>query len=213
MPPPRHGSQGSVASLRAAGRAIALPARGRAEASSALRDLLAASFFALFTSLAAQVAVPLPPDGVPMSLQTLAVLLAALCLGPRVGTMSMLLYLVVGVVGGTVFAEGSKGLAVLVGQTGGYLLGFVCCQPVVGMIVRRRDGSVRGWLAMIAAVLAGNAVVFAIGVPVLALVNSYGLVRALEGGLYPFLPGLLVKSVAAVLIGRLAAPLAARRPW
>ncbi|MDQ7012260.1 MAG: biotin transporter BioY [Planctomycetota bacterium] len=192
---------------------IALPARSRAEPSSALRDLLAASFFALFTSIAAQIAIPLPPDYVPMSLQTLAVLLAALCLGPRVGTLSMLIYLAVGVGGGAVFAEGSKGLAVLVGQTGGYLLGFVCCQPVVGMIARRRDGSVRGWLAMIAAVLAGNAVVFAFGVPVLGLVNGYGVGRALEGGLYPYLPGLVVKSVAAVMIGRLAAPLAARRPW
>ena len=178
-----------------------------------LRDLLAASIFALLTSLGAQFAIPLPPDGVPMTLQTLFVLLAALCLGPRVGTMSMVLYLVIGVLGGAVFAEGSKGVLVLVGQTGGYLLGFVCCQPVVGMIARRRDGSVRGWLAMIAAVLAGNFVVFALGVPVLALVNGYGPARALEGGLYPFLPGLAVKAVAAVAIGRLAAPIAARRPW
>jgi biotin transport system substrate-specific component len=65
-----------------------------------LRDLLAASNFALLTSLAAQVNIPLPPDGVPMTLQTLAVLCAALCLGPRVGTVSMLLYLAIGVLGG-----------------------------------------------------------------------------------------------------------------
>ncbi|MFG0244386.1 MAG: biotin transporter BioY [Phycisphaerales bacterium JB054] len=194
------------------GEAVAIP-MPRTDALTRLRDLLAASIFALLTSLAAQVAIPLPPDGVPMTLQTLVVLLAALCLGPRVGTTSMVLYLAIGVLGGAIFAEGSKGVMVLVGQTGGYLLGFVCCQPVIGMIARRRDGSVRGWLAMIAAVLAGNAVVFALGVPVLALVNGYGLGRALEGGLYPFLPGLAVKAVAAVVIGRLAAPIAARRPW
>lgn len=192
--------------------AVAIPVP-RADATAWLRDLLAASIFALLTSLAAQIAIPLPPDGVPMTLQTLVVLLAALCLGPRVGTTSMVLYLAIGVLGGAIFAEGSKGVLVLVGQTGGYLLGFVCCQPVIGMIARRRDGSVRGWLAMIAAVMAGNAVVFALGVPVLALVNGYGLGRALEGGLYPFLPGLAVKAVAAVAIGRLAAPIAARRPW
>ncbi|MBK7404049.1 MAG: biotin transporter BioY [Phycisphaerales bacterium] len=180
---------------------------------AALRTLLNASTFALLTSLGAQIAIPLPPDGVPMTLQTLAVLCAALCLGPRVGTLSMLLYLVVGVIGGAVFAQGSKGLAVLLGQTGGYVIGFVFCQPVVGAIARRRDGSVRGWLAILCAVLAGNAVVFAIGVPWLALANGYSLPRALEGGFYPFIPGLILKSAAAVMIGRLAAPLAMRRPW
>lgn len=178
-----------------------------------LRDLLAAANFALLTSLAAQVHIPLPPDGVPMTLQTLAVLCAALCLGPRVGALSMLLYLTIGVLGGAVFAQGAKGFGVLLGQTGGYLVGFVLCQPIVGMIARRRDGSVRGWLAMMAAVLAGNAVVFALGVPWLAIVNNFSLSRAIEGGLLPFVPGLVVKSIAAVAIGRLAAPLAARRPW
>ena len=178
-----------------------------------LRDLLAASGFALLTSLAAQVHIPLPPDGVPMTLQTLAVLCAALCLGPRVGAVSMLLYLAIGILGGAVFAQGAKGFGVLLGQTGGYLVGFVLCQPIVGTIARRRDGSVRGWLAMIAAVLAGKAVVFGLGVPWLAIVNNFSLPRAIEGGFLPFVPGLVVKSIAAVAIGRLAAPLAARRPW
>lgn len=181
--------------------------------SSALESLLAASVFSLLTSLAAQVAIPMPPDGVPMTLQTLAVLCAALCLGPRVGTLSMLLYLLVGVVGGAVFAQGAKGLAVILGQTGGYLVGFVLCQPVIGAIARRRDGSVRGWLAILAAVLAGNAVVFGVGIPWLALANGFTLPRALQGGFYPFVPGLIAKAAAAVLIGRLAAPIASRRPW
>lgn len=194
-------------------RDVAAPAGENATLREGLRDLLAASWFALLASLGAQIAIPLPPDHVPMTLQTLAVLLAALCLGPRVGILSMVLYLVVGVLGGTVFAQGSKGLLVLFGQTGGYLLGFVLCQPVIGMIARRRDGSVRGWLAMIAAVLAGNAVVFAVGIPGLALANGYGLGRALEGGLYPFIPGLIVKTAAAVVIGRFAAPRSANRPW
>jgi biotin transport system substrate-specific component len=66
---------------------------------------------------------------------------------------------------------------------------------------------------MIAAVLAGNAVVFAMGVPWLAMFNGFGPRRALEGGLYPFLPGLVVKSIAAVAIGRWAAPRASRRAW
>lgn len=177
-----------------------------------MRTLLA-MLFANFVTLGAQIAVPLPPDGVPMTLQTLAVLLSALCLGPRLGMVSMGLYLVVGIIGAAAFAGGDKGIEAILGQTGGYLVGFVLCQPVVGAIARRRDGSVRGWLAIITAVLAGEAVIFALGVPWLAIVNQFSLARALEGGLYPFLPGTAVKTALAVLIARKAAPLSSRFAW
>ncbi|HZW09309.1 MAG TPA: biotin transporter BioY [Phycisphaerales bacterium] len=195
-------------------RTIATPLDPREVASlRALRAVLVSAVFALLTSLSALVSIPLPPDQVPMTLQTLAVLCAALCIGPRLGTLSMLIYLAVGIVGGAVFAGGSKGFGVIAGQTGGYLVGFVLCQPVVGAIARRRDGSVRGWLALVCAVLAGNAVVFGLGVPWLGLVNGYTPARALEGGFYPFIPGLVIKGAAAVVIGRMAAPLASRRIW
>lgn len=177
-----------------------------------MRALLA-MMFTCFVSLGAVIAIPLPPDGVPMTLQTLAVLLGALCLGPRLGMVSMLIYIVVGMVGAGVFAGGEKGIEAILGQTGGYLVGFVVCQPVVGAIARRRDRSVRGWLAMIVAVLAGEAIIFGLGVPWLALVNEFPISRAIEGGLYPFLPGTAVKTALAVVIGRMAAPLSSRHAW
>ena len=169
--------------------------------------------FALLTAFGAHVAIPLPPDGVPMTLQTLFVVLAALCLGPRAGSMSMLLYIAAGVVGVPLFAEESVGLGVILGQTGGYIVGFLACQPVVGMIVKARDGLPRGWLAIILAVLAAHAVVFAIGVPWLAIVRDFSLGRAIEGGMLPFLPGMVVKSVIAVLVGLAVAPWCVRRVW
>ncbi|MBX3323832.1 MAG: biotin transporter BioY [Phycisphaeraceae bacterium] len=180
---------------------------------AALLRLMLVPGFALLTSLGAHVAVPLPPDGVPMTMQTLAVLLAAMCLGPRLGAASMGLYVLMGIVGASVFAEGEKGAAAILGQTGGYLVGFVACQPVVGWIVKRRDGSVRGWGALVVAVLAAEIVIFGVGVPWLAVVNGFGIERALEGGLYPFLPGAVIKGAIAVLIGRVAVPWASRRLW
>lgn len=178
-----------------------------------LLRLVGVGFFTWFVSFGAQIAIPLPPDGVPMTLQTLAVVLAALCLGPRLGATSMLLYLVVGVAGAAVFAEGGAGAAAIFGQTGGYLVGFVLCQPVITSIIRRRDGSIRGWGALIVAVLAGHLVIFAVGVPWLAVVRGFGAWRAIEGGLLPFIPGLIVKAALAVVIGRLAVPWASRRIW
>ncbi len=169
--------------------------------------------FALLTALGAYVAIPLPPDGVPMTLQTLFVVLAALCLGPRAGSLSMLAYIAAGVVGVPLFAEESVGLEVILGQTGGYIVGFLACQPVVGMIVKGRDGLPRGWLAIVVAVLAAHAVVFAIGVPWLAIVRGFTLARAIDGGMVPFLPGMVIKSVIAVLVGLAVAPWCVRRVW
>lgn len=193
-------------------RADARPER-HAGLDTLMLRLLGVLTFPFLVGLGAQLAVPLPPDGVPMTLQTLAVVLAALCLGPKLGTISMLLYVVVGTAGAAIFAGGEKGLGAIVGQTGGYLVGFVLCQPVIVAIIKRPDGSIRGWGAMTLAMLAGHAVIFAIGVPWLAIVNGFGLTRALEGGLYPFIPGTIVKTLAAVYIGRLAAPWASRRIW
>lgn len=169
--------------------------------------------FTFLTTLGAQIAIPLPPDGIPMTLQTLAVVLAAVCLGPGLGMASMALYLVVGIVGAGVFAHGNAGLGVILGQTGGYLVGFILCQPVIASIIRTRDGRIRGWGAFVLAILAGHAVIFALGVPWLALVRGFSLGRALQGGLIPYLPGLVFKTVLAVLIGRLAAPRAMQHLW
>ncbi len=169
--------------------------------------------FAMLPSIGARIAVPLPPDGVPMTLQDLAVILCALCIGPRLGLVSMGLYLLVGALGAGVFSEGRGGLAVILGQTGGYLVGFALCQPVMAPILKRRDGSIRGWGAIVLAVLAAHAVIFAVGVPWLAIVNGFTPWRAVQGGLLPFLPGMLIKAGLAVLIARWAVPFASRRIW
>ncbi len=184
------------------------------------RRALAVVFFTLFMSLCAQINVPLPPFGVPQTLQTLAAVLCALCLGPRMGMASIGLYALIGAIGVPVFAQGNAGLATILGQTGGYILGFIACQPVVSRIVRRSDGSIRGWGAMILATLAGHAVIFALGVPWLYAVRRLdaGLepitwASAIRGGLVVFIPGMIIKSALAVWIARLAAPWAAARLW
>lgn len=171
--------------------------------------------FALLTAWGAHttIVIPLPPDGVPLSLQSLFVILAALGLGPKYGTISMLIYIAMGALGGAVFADGRAGVEVLLGFTGGYIVGFLACQPVVGMIIRRKDGSVRGWGAMVLAVLAANVIIFGIGVPWLKVTLGHSWGRAIEGGLLPFLIPATIKGALAVLFGRLAAPWAARRFW
>lgn len=161
--------------------------------------------FTLLTSFSAQVAVPMPPFGVPQTLQTLAVVLAALCLGPRLGIASMTLYFIMGAIGAGVFAEGNAGIRVILGQTGGYLLGFIACQPVVASLARRPRGPLALNLAL--ASLAGHAVIFALGVPWLYAVRNTDpatavtVREALFGGFVVFIPGTIIKTALAVLIG------------
>lgn len=204
------GSVFSSARERAAGRTLG---RTFAGIDPRVRAALEVVFFTVFLGFAAQVAVPLPPDWVPQTLHTLVVLIAALRLGPVLGTTSMSLYALIGLVGLPVFAGFGHGPAVLVGQTGGYILGFILCQPAVHWIVRRKDGTVRGWLAMVAAMTAAHAVIFAVGVPWLAVVRGFSLMRAIEGGFVPFIPGTIVKTLVAVLIGRYVSPLTWKKAW
>lgn len=192
---------------------------GLDERSSALilRAVLA-MLFTMLLSISAQFKIPMPPDGVPQTLQTLVVALAAMGLGARWGMASVLLYIAIGALGAGVFAEGRAGPGVLLGQTGGYLAGFVAAQPMIAGIIRRRDGTVRGWVAIVTAMLAGHAVIFVLGVLWLTFVRSredeaYTLMRGVKGGLVPFVPGMILKTIAAVMIGLCAWPNAVRRVW
>ncbi len=186
----------------------------------ALLRLSGVPAFALLTAIGAAVAFPIPPFGVVQTLQTLAVLLCALAMGPRLGILSMVLYVVCGIVGVPMFAEGEAGWATLLGQTGGYLVGFIACQPVAHAIIRRTDRSFRGWGAVVVAGIAVHTVVFAIGVPWLYFVRTWDPATpdptvwgAINGGCVAFLPGMALKVAIATLLAVMFRPEIGRRVW
>lgn len=207
------------------GRTSALARRLEADRlADELLGLAGSFFFAAMIWLSAMVAFPVPPFGVPATLQTLAVALAALSLGPRWGSASVVIYLAAIAAGAPAGAERAGGLAVLFGQTAGYLLGFLVCPAVVNAIVRTRDSGgavkLRAWWALPLGVGAGSGVAFALGVPVLWLVNrvangpgSITLGEAFHGGCVVFVPWELAKVVAGAVIGWWLVPGSARRGW
>ena len=173
-----------------------------ARAAGALRPAWLAAGFALATAIGAQIAIPLPGTPVPVTLQTIPVLLAGITLGPLWGTGSMLGYLLLGSVGYHVFALGRGDVPVLLGPTAGYLVGFVLAQPVLGLLTARiATGRWKARLAMLGVVCAGNAVIFASGLLGLMLTLRCDLPRAIELGLLPFLPGLVLKTLLATELG------------
>ena len=169
--------------------------------------------FILLTFLGSQVAIPLPPYMIPATLQTLAVFCAALCLGPLFGSVSMGIYLLLGMVGLPMFAEGESGVSIVVGQTGGYLVAFIAVPWIIAPIVRRRDGSIRGWGAMALSIVAATGFVFLIGVPWLKFVGGISWADAWWHGCVVFWPLTALKAIAAVWIGKIAAPWASKRIW
>ena len=114
-------------------------------------------------------------------------------LGPIWGPVSMMLYISAGVAGMPVFAGGLSGPGILVGPTGGYLVGFVSAAWLAGLLVR--PGS--SWPRLALGLTASHLTVFACGVSHLMLFTGQSLPLALELGVFPFLPGLAVKVGAA----------------
>ena len=152
--------------------------------------------FAAALAAASQVAIPLAGTSVPMTLQPLAVVLAGICLGPRAGAASMLLYLTAGAAGLPVFApEGLPGVARLVGPTGGYLLAYPLGAYAAGWMVRRHPRRF-AWRALAAA--SGIALIHVGGVAQLAVLTG-SVSRAFALGSLPFLGMDAVKALLAAL--------------
>jgi biotin transport system substrate-specific component len=160
---------------------------------SLLMDAVLVVSGAALVTIFAQLYVPLWP--VPVTGQTLAVLLVGSVLGSLRGAISMVLYAVVGIVGLPVFSEGAHGFGVIAGPTGGYIIGFIFSAALVGWLAERQWD--RKILKAIVTFAAGTLVVFAIGLPWLAVVLHLNLQQTLEGGLYPFLIGGAIKALIA----------------
>jgi biotin transport system substrate-specific component len=156
--------------------------------------------FVLFTAVGAQLAVRLPYTPVPVTMQTLFVLLAGIVLGPRDGFYAMSAYMAVGVAGAPVFAGLTFGPAVLFGPTGGYLLAFPAAALVAGAIAR---SSGKTKTAAFAASLAGSATILLGGTLYLWLLSGQPLGGVLAMAAAPFILSDAVKSIlAAALSGR-----------
>lgn len=171
----------------------------------AIRNLLLVAGGALLTGLAAQVAFTVPWTEVPYTLQTGAVLLVGTALGSWRGGASMLVYVLAGAVGLPAFAGGRSGLEGTAGgitPTLGYLLGFVVAAVLVGWLAERRWD--RSPLPAAGLMLLGSVVIYAIGVPILAVVLGLPILTAVWEGAAVFVPWDLAKVALAAGILPLA---------
>lgn len=187
-----------------------VPVRLGEAASPRLRHVGLILAGALLIYLTAKVSIPVPGSPVPFTLQNFGILVVGGALGLRRGGIAALLYVALGVVGLPFFAEGKGGVQVIVGATGGYLVGFVVAAALVGRLAElgwdRRIGGAIGATAL------GTAVIYAIGVPWLAVVTGMSAGEAIATGLLPFLVGDIVKLLAAAAVFPAAWWVVGRRP-
>lgn len=166
-----------------------------------LCDALLITGLSVFTALCAHVSFVLPFTPVPITLQTLAILLTGATLGSRRGGLALLLYLAEGVAGLPVFAPipGSlSGFAVLLSVTGGYLWAFPLAAFTVGWLCER--GWDRSLFTSALAMLPGSVIIYLLGAIQLGILLRLNALQALQLGVFPFLPGDLFKLLIAALL-------------
>ncbi len=159
------------------------------------------SLFVALIAMGAFIAIPVGP--VPIVLQNMFVLLAAIILGPAWGIACISIYLLIGLAGLPVFAGGTSGIGKLFGPTGGYLIGYLPCVFVTAVISKKAGKNI---FSDITAMVIGSLIVYAAGVPWLKFVTSMTYAKALTVGMYPFLIGDALKIIAAAFIARSLRP-------
>ena len=187
-----------------------IPVRVGERTSPRIRDIALVVAGALLIYLTAKVSVPIPGNPVPFTLQNFGVLVVGGALGFRRGGSAAFLYVALGLIGLPFFAEGKGGLSVILGTTGGYIIGFIVAGALVGRLAElgwdRKIGGALGATAL------GTLVIYAIGVPWLAVTTGQSLAWAIEKGLMPFLVADIVKLVAAAAVFPAAWWVVGRRP-
>ncbi|MCA1026190.1 MULTISPECIES: biotin transporter BioY [Cytobacillus] len=163
-----------------------------------LRSLLTTALFAAIIGIMAQLIIPLPL--VPITGQTLAIGLAAVILGSKYGTFSVLLYLALGCAGVPVFAEFSAGFSVIVGPTGGYLISYI---PVVWIMAKYLEKTKFTFAHALTANIIGMFITLIIGTAWLKWMADLSWTAAFLSGFAPFIIGGFIKALMAAWIGLL----------
>ena len=158
---------------------------------------------AAITCILAPLSIPLA-GGVPVSLATFAVMLSGVLLGGPLGALSQLIYVLLAAVGLPVLAGWTGGLGIVLGMTGGYIIGYIPCAWLTGLIYKKYGETAKKpvkILFMILGMTAGNIVLYVIGTAWFMFIPEMTLEASLAACVIPFIPGNIIKMAAVIIIG------------
>ena len=165
------------------------------KSNSLTMNLVIAFSGSLLLALLARLTILIPFSPVPITGQTFGILFLGGVLGSRFGTLSVIMYILEGLIGLPVFAGGTMGFLYLLGPTGGYLLGFIPAVYLVGYL--SEQGWTNSFTSAFLTMIIGTLLIFIFGISWLAVTAGFG--TALSIGLYPYIPGAVIKIILATV--------------
>jgi len=170
---------------------------------SNLKPLVFAALFAALTAAVSPLKIPLGFTPVPITLQTLVVLMSGAMLGPIYGALAMILYVVVGALGLPVFAGGGSGIGAILGPTGGYLISYFIASFAIGKTLQLRKQP--KYLDYVVAMIAGTIIIYVLGAGwALVVVPDLTFLAVIVGWVLPFIIGDTIKLLIAAYIAKTA---------
>ena len=162
-----------------------------------VKNMCYVGLFTAVIAIMAQISIPMPL-GVPMTMQTFAITLAAIILGAKLSTISTLIYILLGAIGLPVLAGFSGGISKFVGPTGGFLISFPIMAFIIGYAVDHRS-AFKG--AFVIGLIAGTVVNYIVGIAMFCILTQSSVAVGFTACVLPFIPTAIIKAILATLIG------------
>lgn len=162
-----------------------------------IKEMTTVAIFSALTAILAQISLPLPFSPVPVTFQIFAVYIASTILGSKLGTLSQIIYVLLGAIGMPVFANFSGGLHSILGPTGGYIISY----PIIAFIIGKISEKEQSFVVTVLGLLFSLLVCYSIGVLQLSFITKMTIQKAILVGALPFIPLDIVKIIIAYLIG------------
>lgn len=166
------------------------------------RDLIITALFTSLTAMGGIISIPLGP--VPITLQSFFVVLSGLILGGKLGALSQITYVILGLIGLPVFSGGTGGLTSVVSPTFGFLIGYIVAAYVIGKLTEKNKSLSK----IIYSVILGSLVIYIMGVPYFYFIftnylgKSINFYSAFKYACIPFIPGDIIKAIIAIILAK-----------
>lgn len=161
------------------------------------KEIIVCGLFASITAVLSQISIPLPFTTIPLTMQVFAIMLSGILLGPKLGTISQIIYVLLGSIGIPVFAQMSGGMGIVLGPTGGFILSFPLIALIVGYFSKKYKSKPMVFIGMII----GLIISYTIGTLQFCFVTDMTFMAGLMACVIPFVAVDILKIILAYIVG------------